>query len=157
LTGQEGRPQRVLAVDYGDRRTGLAATDPGGRLALPLEIIEERDRDRLIEAILVRARERETELILVGLPLAPDGGLGARGAKSMAFAARLARRAAPVAVRGLDERHTTGAAHERLRQGGIKAARRRRKGVDAVAALLLVESWLAGEETVPVTGGETGE
>jgi putative Holliday junction resolvase len=132
-------------VDHGDRRTGLA---------LPLEIIEERDPERLVEAILERARARGTELILVGLPLAPDGGLGARGGKARAFALRLARRAAPIAVAGLDERNTTGLAHERLRQAGMKAARRRRRGVDAVAALVLVESWLAGEEPISLEGPE---
>ncbi len=144
------RPKRVVAVDFGDRRTGVAAASGEGSLVFPLAILDSRDRRALIEEIREIASEREAELVLVGLPLAPDGGLGARGKKTLAFARELARALAPVPVRGIDERYSSSQAHERMKAGGIKAARRKKKGVDAVAAQILLESWLMGERDVPL-------
>jgi len=143
------RPRRVLAVDFGDRRTGLAASG-GVDLVFPIAILDSRDRKNLIEEIRKIVLEREAELVLVGLPLAPDGGLGARGRKTLAFARELAACLAPVPVRGIDERYSSSEAHRRMKEGGMKAARRKKKGVDAVAAQILLESWMKGETAVPL-------
>lgn len=136
-------------MDFGDRRTGLAATDPDGRLALPLEILRIAERRALVAAIAAVAAERGSEMVLVGLPLAPDGGLGARGTLSAGFARELAAALRPLPVLCLDERGSTSAAHARLKQAGVRAAARKRKGVDAVAALLLLEAWMEGESAFP--------
>lgn len=145
---REGR--RVLAVDFGDRRTGVAASAGAGGLVFPVAILDSRDRRRLLAEIGAIAAEREAELVLVGLPLAPDGGLGARGAKTLAFARELARALDPIPVFGIDERHSTTEAHERLKRSGMKAAARKRKGVDAVAAQVLLEAWMRGEREIPL-------
>ncbi len=143
-------PRRILAVDFGDRRTGVAGTTGEGTLVVPLAILDSRDPDRLVEEIREMAGEREVELVLVGLPLAPDGGLGKRGAKTLAFARLLASRLAPVPVLGVDERDSSREAHERMKAGGMKAARRKRRGVDAVAAQVILESWLRGAREFPL-------
>ncbi len=141
---------RVVAVDFGDRRTGVAAASGIGSLVFPVAILDSRDRRGLIEEIREIVSEKEAELVLVGLPLAPDGGLGARGKKTLDFARELALALAPVPVRGIDERYSSSEAHERMKAGGIKAAGRKKKGVDAVAAQVILESWLAGEREMPL-------
>ncbi len=140
----------VLAVDFGDRRTGLAGTAGEGGLAFPLTVIDSRDRRVVTEEIRRVVSERGVDLVLVGIPLAPDGGLGARGKITLEFARELARVLEPVPVEGIDERHSSSDAHERLKGAGMKAARRKKKGVDAVAALVLLESWLNGEDSFPL-------
>ena len=72
------RPKRILAVDYGDSRTGLAATDWTGTIAIPLPRIDERDPNALIKTINELVSERETQLVVLGMPLCHDGTTGDR-------------------------------------------------------------------------------
>jgi putative Holliday junction resolvase len=144
------RPIRLLAVDHGDRRTGLAATDPTGTIVVPLAAIHHTNDRTCADAIATIAKERGSQRIVVGLPLvgSPDGtgAVGRRAARALAFVAilRAALTTAAVAcdVVTYDESFTTDQAHERLREGGIKAARRKQLA-DSVAALILLERYRA--------------
>jgi putative Holliday junction resolvase len=139
-----GTPEarRLLAVDHGATRTGLAATDWTGAICLPLPRLVERDGQRLVQAIAAIVRERETQLVVVGMPLLVDGVAGARARATAEFVERLAAAVAPIPVATIDESHTTDEAHARLAEGGIKAARRKELA-DSVAALLILERWRA--------------
>lgn len=132
-------PQRILAVDFGDARTGLAATDWTGTIAVPLGRIDSRDDGEVVAAIAAIVRERDTQVVVLGMPLAVDGQPGARAQRTAAFRERLQRAlACPVDV--VDESHSTDEAHERLKQGGLKA-KRRKDLADSVAALVILERY----------------
>lgn len=140
--------RRILAVDFGDRRTGLAATDPGGILALPLETLEGLDDATCAEEIAAVARQRGAEVIVGGVPLRADGTAGGRAQRTLAFLRLLAARA-PCPVEVVDESHTTDEAHERLKSAGLKAARRKRRA-DAIAAVVILERYrLEGGSPLP--------
>ena len=132
---------RVLAVDLGSRRIGVAVSDPGGILASPYTTVERSaavadDHRRL--ALLVD--ETGAERVIVGLPLSLDGSHGpaARGVEAEVEALR---DVLPVPVELLDERFTTVSAHQSLAAGG-KRAKQRRDIVDQTAAAILLQTWL---------------
>ena len=133
------RPRRILAVDYGDSRPVLAATDWTGSITVPLPRIDERDTDRLVAAIVDLVRERETQLVVLGMPLTHDGTPGERARRTEDFQRRLAA-ALPCELTTIDESHTTDEAHERLKQGGLKASRRKQLA-DSIAALVILERY----------------
>ncbi|MBL8729817.1 MAG: Holliday junction resolvase RuvX [Planctomycetes bacterium] len=132
-------PRRMLAVDYGDARTGLAATDWTGSITVPLDRIDARDPDLVVRTIAELVAERQTEVVVVGVPLSIDGGESQRAQRTRAFAARL-RAALSVPVAEVDESHSTDEAHDRLKQGGLKASQRKRLA-DSVAALVILERY----------------
>ena len=135
-------PRRILAIDYGEARTGLAATDWTGTIAVPLGRIDARDQDTLVAAIAATVRERETELVVLGMPLSQDGTHGPRAQRTEALRQRLAA-ALPCPVTTIDESHSTDEAHERLKGGGLKASRRKQLA-DSVAALVILERYRSG-------------
>lgn len=135
-------PRRILAVDFGDARTGLAATDWTGTIVVPLERIDARDELEVVRAIVALVAERQTEAVVVGVPLSVDGGDTARTHRTRTFAERL-RAALTVPVATIDESHSTDEAHERLKQGGLKASQRKRL-VDSTAALVILERYRDG-------------
>ncbi|MDO8348769.1 MAG: Holliday junction resolvase RuvX [Planctomycetota bacterium] len=135
-------PRRILAIDYGEARTGLAATDWTGTIAVPLGRIDARDDATLVAAIAATVRERETELVVLGMPLAQDGSLGPRARRTEALRLRLAA-ALECPVTTIDESHSTDEAHERLKGGGLKASRRKQLA-DSVAALVILERYRSG-------------
>ena len=94
---------RVLAIDYGDRRTGLAFSDIGGVLCGEAFIVEEWDAQRLAERIASECRAREVGQLVLGLPKNMDGSEGPRAEKSRAFA-QLLHEATGLDVRLWDER-----------------------------------------------------
>ena len=132
----------VLAVDYGRRRIGLAGSDPLGLLAHPLPPLRVRRPEEALDALAALCRERHCERILVGLPLRPDGSEGPEAAEARAFAERLGR-VTGLPVEMVDERLTTAEALERLASGPRRLRRRDRGVVDSVAAVVLLEQWLA--------------
>jgi putative Holliday junction resolvase len=138
MTAPADRPRRILAVDYGAARTGLAATDWTGTICVPLPRIDARDDATVVRAIAALVRERETQAVVLGMPLLVDGKAGERANRTAAFQAVLAAAIAPVPVFTVDESHSTDEAHELLKQGGMKAARRRELA-DSVAALVILE------------------
>ncbi len=131
---------RVLALDLGSRRIGLAISDEAGAFAFPAGVVERRGRRHDLAAVAEVARKRGADRILVGLPLHLDGREG-RGA---AEARRIARELG--ALTGLpvdlfDERLTTRQAATGLRELGVRPSRRR-GDLDAAAAAILLRTWL---------------
>lgn len=140
---------RVLGVDLGARRIGLALSDPSGILAGPLEVLQ-RTGDRAADhrAILRAAAENEAAVIVVGVPLSLSTGRPGPAAKAtLEEVAALAEGAAaadpPVAVETHDERLTTVTAQRSLATGGVRA-KDRRSVVDKVAAAVMLQAWLDG-------------
>ena len=130
---------RVLAIDYGDRRTGLAFSD-AGVLCGEAFTVEEWDAERLAERIASECRARQVGLIFLGLPRNMDGSEGPRAEKSRAFA-ELLRERTGLEVRLWDERRSSVEAHAILSANG-KREKKHRKSVDALAAALILESCL---------------
>jgi putative Holliday junction resolvase len=135
---------RVLAIDYGEKRLGLAMSDEAGAFAFPAGTLERRGLARDLEALRALVAERGVERIVVGLPLHLDGRIGPEARAAQAFAATVAE-ATGLGVDTFDERWTTREAERSLREQGLvgRRGRRRREVVDAVAATLLLRSWLA--------------
>ncbi|MGO9341471.1 MAG: Holliday junction resolvase RuvX [Acidimicrobiales bacterium] len=136
---------RALGLDLGERRIGVAISDSGGVLALPLCTIE-RSRDeaadhRQIERLVT---ERGVKVVVVGLPLSLSGRAGPAAAtvksESLSLRARLAPSGVDVVTH--DERLSTAEADRALSSAG-KSARSRRKVVDETAATVILQSWLA--------------
>lgn len=143
-------PGRVLGVDLGSRRIGLALSDPLRVLAVPLTVLERTGDPAADDAlILAAAVEHEAVLIVVGLPLSLSTGRAGPAARAtLDEVAALRRRAAaldpPVPVETRDERLTTVVAQRSLATGGVRA-RNRRALVDKVAAAVMLQSWLDGQ------------
>jgi len=140
-----------LAVDVGSVRIGVARSDAGGLLATPLTVVKrgKGDLDRLAEL----TADAEAVEVITGLPTSLSGREGPAAAATRAFARALAGRLAPVPVRLVDERFTTTAAHDALRQGG-KDSRARRQVVDAAAAAVLLQAALDTERGTGYPPGE---
>ena len=132
---------RLIGVDYGDQRTGLAATDTDGRIIVPLRPLVGLDDRALSAALAELAADRESHHIVVGLPLGSAGQENARVRKTRAFLRQLGR-ATRCSVVTIDESFTTDEAHARMKEQGMKASARR-KIADSVAATLILERYLA--------------
>lgn len=139
--------KRILAVDFGDRRTGLAGTDGSGTLVVPLPALHGMTDRACAETIAAAARERAAEVVVVGLPLDARGKVGERARRTLAFV-EVVRVVAPCPVDTVDETHSTDEAHERLKAMGLKAARRRAIA-DSVAAMVICERYLARLRAAP--------
>jgi putative Holliday junction resolvase len=123
---------RVLGVDYGSSRTGLALSDPLAITCSPLTTLTEKDDERLIAAIVQTAREQQVHTIVVGLPRPLSGGTNRQSESATAFKDRL-ERVAGVPVVMCDERFTS-----KLAERG----QRKSSGRDAVAACYMLQSFL---------------
>ena len=132
--------KRIIAIDYGDARTGVAVSDLSGTLAGEALTIQEWNAEKLAQRLAFFARERDAEKFVLGLPKNMDGTLGPRAEKAAAFAETL-RAATGLSVTLWDERRTTIDAHNILFSNG-KNAKKRKKTVDAVAAALMLEGYL---------------
>jgi putative Holliday junction resolvase len=143
MPGQHEPKRRILAIDYGAARTGLAATDWTGTISVPLPRVDARDDATTVRYILEIVRERETQVIVLGIPLLLDGAAGERARRTTEFQRLLAQAVAPVPIHTIDESHSTDEAHELLKQGGLKAARRKQLA-DSVAALVILERFRSG-------------
>jgi putative holliday junction resolvase len=123
---------RVLALDYGSARCGVAVSDPTGMLATPIDSVDKPRSDRGLGEIARVVRERGVEEVVVGLPVSLSGEEGAQAAEVREFAARLAERL-EVPVTTFDERYTTALA--RRTPGRLPE--------DSRAAAHLLESYLS--------------
>jgi len=143
-----------IGLDPGDARIGVAASDPSGFLASPVETVRAGRSDvrRLAELVA----EREAIEVVVGLPRSLSGAEGPAAVKVRAFAARLARRVAPTPVRLCDERLTTVSAEQVLREQGLHGAKRRAV-VDMAAAVLILQTALDTERSSGHAPGEIVE
>ena len=130
----------VLAVDYGDMRTGLAVCDKTELLATPAGMITESYAPKLVAAVSQKATELRAEKIVVGLPRNMDGSCGERAEKCIAFAEML-NEATGLPCEMFDERLTTVAAHRALNEVNVRG-RKRKQVVDTVAAVMILEDYL---------------
>jgi len=138
--GEKDPPGRVLALDYGKRRIGLAVSDELGITAQGLETFQRtRIRDD-IEGLARIAAEHGVSLILMGDPLHMSGRRGRQSENVREFAARLEKRTG-LPVRFWDERLTTAEAERVLKASGV-SSRKRARAVDRLAAVILLESYL---------------
>jgi putative Holliday junction resolvase len=133
---------RVLAVDFGERRIGLAVSDPSGEIVLPVGAVARRSDAQAAAEVAAAAREREVERIVVGLPVRADGeGESPFAARARGFARKLAEAAGlPVELHG--EAFTSVSAEGSLREAGL-GGRRRAAALDAEAAAELLRDWLS--------------
>ncbi|HKW69472.1 MAG TPA: Holliday junction resolvase RuvX [Candidatus Dormibacteraeota bacterium] len=131
---------RVLAVDPGSKRVGIALSDPTGTIAQALPTVAAEPAETLATRLAALAQEKEAERIVVGLPRRMDGSYGPE-AKAARHLATALRRASGLPVELVDERLTTAAAERAMIRGGVGRAKRRR-AIDGVAAALLLQSHL---------------
>jgi putative Holliday junction resolvase len=131
---------RILAVDPGSKRVGLALSDPTGTIAQALATVPAEPVQSLATRLAEIARSHEAERIVVGLPRRMDGTRGPEAVAAGVLADRL-RRASGRPVELVDERLTTVAAERSLIAGGVRREKRR-QSVDRVAATLLLQAHL---------------
>jgi len=132
----------IAAIDFGRRRLGIAAADPYGIVAYPAGVIQRHSLKRDLAALSARLKELEASRIIVGLPLNMDGTAGPAARAAEQFAQHL-RAATGLEVELHDERLSTFEAEERLKTTSKRG--RRRAMVDAVAAVVILESWLEAQ------------
>lgn len=131
---------RIMAIDYGDARTGVALSDPTGFLAGQTFLIKSRKQEVVLEELAALVQRQGAQELVMGYPRNMDGTLGPRAEKYAAFARRLEEATGlPVAL--WDERRTTVDAHRILGDQGVRAKNRKDK-IDSVAATLILEGYL---------------
>ncbi len=130
---------RIMALDWGKKRIGVALSDPTGTLASPFTTLEAYPRDRLMERLREIVRDESVEAIIVGLPVSLDGHLGESAIKAQAFAEEVTVLGIPVET--YDERFTSSEATQRLQKQNRKPSRK--KGlVDRAAAAIFLQDYL---------------
>ena len=131
---------RIMAIDYGDARTGLAVSDPTGSIVGDAWTMEEWNAERAAGRIADEAKKRSVERLVLGLPKNMDGSEGPRAEKSRTFKTLL-ESVTGLPVTRWDERRSSVEAHAILHAVG-KKEKTHRKTVDAVAASLILEGYL---------------
>jgi putative Holliday junction resolvase len=130
---------RVLGLDIGDRRIGVALSDPQGILASPLTVINRRDENLDLKAIKDIINKQQVGQVIVGLPLSLDGSLGQQAEKVEDFAQKLGGQV-EIPVEYRDERLTTVLAERLVQASGGKKAKK--AGRDAQAAAIILQGYL---------------
>lgn len=134
------RPTRILALDHGTRRIGVAVSDELKIIAQPLEYIPAEPFVDFVKRLKEILRDKEVELILIGMPRNMDGSYGPAAQKVQEFIAAL-KLEIPVPLKALDERLTTVQAQRSLIQANVRRNQRKEK-VDMTAAAILLQSHL---------------
>ena len=133
---------RVLALDLGSKRIGVAVSDDDQRVATPIATIERtRDTPAVHRQVVDLVREWEAGLLLLGLPIALDGSIGPAATAVLAERDQLAA-VVGVPVEVHDERMTTRLADQALRERGDLDGRARRQVIDQMAAAVILQDWL---------------
>jgi putative holliday junction resolvase len=131
---------RVLGLDLGDARIGVAVSDPGRRLAVPVGTIHVGQPPGELKAIAALVAENDATLLVVGLPRSMSGDEGPRAALAREFGAALGA-IVTVPIEFQDERLSTVEAERALREAGV-TGRDRRRVVDRSAATVILQAWL---------------
>jgi len=140
---------RILGLDFGLKRVGVAVSDEGGRLASPLAVIPATSAKHLLAKLGKYVRRYSPAEVVVGEPLRLDGSKGELAGRAAAFAGEVAREFG-VRVVMWDERYTSFEAGEKLRERGMKWKKRREILDRAAAAVILqsyLDSWIAEKRT----------
>ncbi len=131
---------RTLGLDIGDKRIGVAISDPEEILASPLATITREDDKKAIDDIIKLVDQNDVERIVVGLPYSLDGSIGGQANKVMDFAERLSQYTR-ASMEIWDERLSTVAVERLLREAGKKKAKKRER-LDAAAAAFILQGYL---------------
>lgn len=137
---EAGRPRRILGMDVGSRRIGLAISDPLGITAQGLETLQRQNKRTDFARLEQVIREYKVAEIVMGLPLRMTGGEGIQAEKMQAFADEIRRRFR-LPVHLWDERLTSAQANRLLRETEM-SIKRRGEVVDQMAAVLILQSWM---------------
>jgi len=138
---------RVLAIDHGTKRMGIAVSDPSATIALPLEFIPAEPFKSFLTRFKEILREKEVEWIVIGMPRNMDGSYGPAAAKVQEFVAVLKEHVA-IPIRTWDERLTSAQANRFLLQANVRRQDRKEK-VDQAAAAILLQSFLDSGAVAP--------
>ena len=132
---------RILALDIGDVRIGVAVSDPLGISGQPLQVIRRTSEERTLDEIDKVVQQYQAKRIVVGLPRSMDGSLGAMAKKIQQFAKILAERFPQSEIVFWDERLTTVQSEKLLIEAGTSRKKRKQK-VDKIAAAIMLQSYL---------------
>ncbi len=144
----------VLGIDWGERRIGLAVSDPEGVIATPAGVLVSVGRKKDLEAIRQVVAERAVTEIVVGLPVHMNGSRGEAAKAAQKFAAQLSS-ALGLPVETLDERWTTAEADRALSEAGRSGRKRRKQSIDSMAATILLRTYLEIRAGRPEPPGST--
>ena len=131
----------IMSVDFGDSRTGIAVCGKSELIASPVTVIQEKDFEKCIEKTAALAKEQHAEEIVVGYPKNMNGTMGERCEKCTLFAEKLGALTG-IPTKLWDERCTTVSAHNFLNETNTRG-KKRKAVIDAVAAVIILESYLA--------------
>lgn len=132
---------RILGIDYGEARTGLAVCDENETVATVIGTIHERDKVRLAEKITATCRQERIEKIVLGLPKNMDGTEGFRAEHTRKFAAMLQEQLPELPIEFYDERMTTMAASRFMMEGNTKG-KKKKASIDALSAQIILQDYL---------------
>lgn len=131
----------IMSVDLGNARTGLAVSDNSESFAFPKEVITEYNKEKLVDKVAAAAKNYGAELLVIGLPKNMDGSLGWRAQECTETAEQIKEKTG-IEVVMWDERCTTVMAHTALNMTDTRG-KKRKQTVDVVAAVMILESYLA--------------
>lgn len=139
---------KFLAIDFGDRRAGIAVSDLDKQIAFPRDFFVYDSEDKLIERIKAFCKDEHIIKIILGLPVKMDGSIGEQFIKTQKFGNRLKKEVKPVPIEYLDERLTTKESIKKLSQQGVKA--KDQKGQkDMVSAQIILETYMLSRNCLP--------
>ena len=132
---------KIMSVDYGDRRTGIALSDIRGILASPLTVINESYQPKLAKEIVSLAVDNDVKTVVIGLPRNMDGSYGYRCDECKSLGEAISNINAELNICFEDERLTTVMAHNVLSENNVRG-KKRKDTVDAVSAVMILQSYL---------------
>lgn len=132
---------KIMSVDYGDRRTGIALSDIRGILASPLTVIKESYQPKLAKEIVCLAVDNDVKTVVIGLPRNMDGSYGYRCDECKSLGEAISNINAELNICFEDERLTTVMAHNVLSENNVRG-KKRKDTVDAVSAVMILQSYL---------------
>ncbi len=135
------RNMKYMSIDYGQKRTGIAVSDSGGRMAFPRPMLAMRGKDLFFSELLELAKAEEIQVFVLGLPLRQNGEDSESTRQARNMAARLRRRS-PLPIYFMPETLSSFAAEELLREAGNSGKKLKEK-LDSAAAVAILESFLA--------------
>jgi putative Holliday junction resolvase len=133
--------KRIMALDVGDVRIGVALSDPLGMIASPFEVID-RKKIKALDRIAEIVKQKNVGVIVSGMPYSLDGSLKVQAEKVKAFLEKLEEKIEGIEIKTMDERYTTTQADKTLNEMTNKDAREKRKVVDKVAATIILQNYL---------------
>ena len=131
---------RVMAIDYGDARTGVALSDPSGLLTGFTTVIHSRNRETVLAQLAALCKERGADRLVMGFPRNMDGTEGFRAERTRRFAALVAEKTGAEVV-FVDERLSTVEAYTYMNITGLPGTKRKGK-IDALSAQIILQSYL---------------